>query len=96
MTNDDDEARRIILARRARFVAAALAGAGIASASCESSPQPCLEPGAPGGQYNAEPAAAGEAPSDAGTDVQIPDAALPLPCLTPQAPEGANGSGQGP
>jgi hypothetical protein len=43
----DDESRRIILARRARFIAAALASAGITAASCnksnvEANPQPCL------------------------------------------------------
>ena len=38
-----DETRRIILARRAKFVAAALAGLGAATGACES-PQPCLSP----------------------------------------------------
>lgn len=38
-----DEARKLILARRARFVAAAMVGAGLgAGAAC--TPQPCLEP----------------------------------------------------
>lgn len=47
----EEEARRIILARRARFVAVALVSAGVGTASCggqtsdgQGSPQPCLEP----------------------------------------------------
>ena len=44
--NDDT---RIILARRARLIAAALAGAGLgaACASAKSEPQPCLSPRPP-------------------------------------------------
>jgi hypothetical protein len=45
----DEEARRIILARRARFVAVALVSAGVTTAACggqtsdrTGSPQPCL------------------------------------------------------
>lgn len=38
-----DASRKLILARRARFVAAAMVGAGLgASEAC--TPQPCLEP----------------------------------------------------
>lgn len=42
---DADPARRLILARRARFVAAALATAGIASASCNEKSEPGGGPG---------------------------------------------------
>ncbi len=42
MSNDDD-AKRIVLARRARFVAAALASASLACGKM-ATPQPCLEP----------------------------------------------------
>jgi len=46
--DEDDEARAFILARRAKFVAAALASAGLASTACDSiGPQPCLSPVAP-------------------------------------------------
>ena len=40
-----DDARRLILSRRARFVAAALASAGVVAAGCDDTatePQPCL------------------------------------------------------
>ena len=44
----DDDCGLIILSRRARFIAAALAGAGIAAASCSGGggdgPQVCLSP----------------------------------------------------
>jgi hypothetical protein len=50
----DEEARRIILARRARFVAVALVSAGVGTAACggqtgDSRPQPCLSLAATGG-----------------------------------------------
>jgi len=84
----EDDARRIILARRARFVAAALASAGIATASCggetsgDGSPEPCLSIGASGGQYN-----------DAGTGGQQAGAGgMPMPCLSPP-PGGMYGAG---
>ncbi len=38
---DDDDAKRIVLARRARFLAAAMAG--VAAGSCDR-PRACLEP----------------------------------------------------
>jgi hypothetical protein len=38
----DDDAKRAILARRARFVAAAMMGAGLASCEREPPPVPCL------------------------------------------------------
>jgi hypothetical protein len=55
---DDDESKRIILTRRARFIAAALASAGLTAASCNKSnvdanPQPCLS--APPQNYDAAP-----------------------------------------
>jgi hypothetical protein len=43
VTDDRDDARRLILARRARFVAAALAGASVACGKEPAPPpQPCL------------------------------------------------------
>jgi hypothetical protein len=55
---DDDDCKRIILTRRARFIAAALASAGLTAASCNKSnvdanPQPCLS--APPQNYDAAP-----------------------------------------
>lgn len=43
----DDEAKKIILARRARFIAAAMVGAGAAAGCDRCNPLVCLEP-APG------------------------------------------------
>jgi hypothetical protein len=46
--DEEEESRAFILARRAKFVAAALASAGLASTACDSiGPQPCLSPVAP-------------------------------------------------
>ncbi len=76
----DDSARRLILARRARFVAAALAGvtatAGVAAVTeacggeteTEQSPQPCLSVDASLGKADAAEA-------------------RPKPCLSPGRPE---------
>jgi hypothetical protein len=38
-----DDAKKTILSRRARFIAAAIAGTGIACGKDNASPQPCLE-----------------------------------------------------
>ncbi len=40
----DDETRKLILARRAKFVAAAIASVGIACGKTGADPQPCLSP----------------------------------------------------
>jgi hypothetical protein len=41
----DDESKKTILARRARFLAAAMTTAGITSSCCDKvTPDPCLEP----------------------------------------------------
>lgn len=86
---DQDEARRLVLARRARFVAAALAGASIAcgketaqpplpclsiASPVDASPRPCLEVEAPPAD-----AADGGAPSpdDAGGAGGAGDAGVP-------------------
>ncbi len=65
----DDDAKKIILARRARFVAAAVASVGIACGKTEAgpAPMPCLSVTIPSD---------GEAPaSDPGPP--------PMPCLSP-------------
>ena len=59
---NDDEARRIILSRRARFVAATLAGVGIAQ-GCGTKPTPAREPTVEidaGPEPEPEPAASAE------------------------------------
>jgi len=77
-----DENRKIVLGRRARFVAAALAGMGSAAALDACKPQVCLEPA-----YVPEDAApdaeAGTDTSDAGKKDAF---AEPQPCLS-QAPD---------
>ena len=82
----DEDNRRLILARRARFVAAALAGVAASTAGCgkaepclsqvvnpdSGEPQPCLTPPNP----NIDAGDAG-ADADAGSDAE------PQPCLSP-------------
>jgi hypothetical protein len=77
-----DEARKLILARRARFVAAAFAGvAATCGGACE--PDPCLsiamdERDLDGGNDGTpQPCLTPEVFPDSGTDAQ------PQPCLTP-------------
>jgi hypothetical protein len=57
--------RDAILARRARFIAAALAGVGIGACSGESSPQVCLAPIGDSGVVN-DASADGDADASAG------------------------------
>jgi hypothetical protein len=57
--------RETILARRARFIAAALAGVGIGACSGESSPQVCLAPIGDSGVVN-DASADGDADASAG------------------------------
>ena len=68
---ETDEARRIILARRARFVAMALAGISVAAAcgdsDDETGPEVCLSIAA-GGPSQLPPDASGAGGSDAATD----------------------------
>ena len=97
MSDDDaNDAKKIILARRARFVAAAVASVGIACGKTESSPpMPCLSIAVP---YDAEPpppqpclspmpadAALFDAATDGPTDAG-PDAPIPVPCLSIRPP----------
>jgi hypothetical protein len=68
----NEEDRALLLARRARFVAAALTAAGLTAASCnknhpEANPQPCL---------SVAPA------TDAGPPQEVP----PMVCLSPLPP----------
>ena len=88
----DDDAKKIILARRARFVAAAVASVGMACGKTETGamPMPCLSESMPS---DAEPspmpclspmpadAAAFDPPADAGAD-----ATIPVPCLSIRPP----------
>ena len=75
--DEEEDARAFILARRARFVTAALAGVSLATVACECGPQVCLEPAVP-------PGSGGSAGS--------PDAG-PQPCLTPVALAETGGAG---
>lgn len=78
----DDEARRLILARRARFVAAALTGITAAMCGGEedgANPRPCLDVAQDGGRP--QPC----------LDV-APDAE-PQPCLAPLPPDASDDAG---
>lgn len=91
VTMGDQEAKRIILARRARFVAAALAGLNAAMCGGKSdsgTPQPCLDFAEDGG--NPRPCLTPQQQEDAGRDAD----AEPQPCLAPQ-PEDAGDGGDG-
>lgn len=75
-----DEPRRRILERRARFVTAAIASAGLAAC------RPCLSmvptdppPDGPSGADASADATGSNGVSDAGTDTGLP----PVPCLSP-------------
>lgn len=96
----DDEARRIILARRARFVAAAVTinAAAAVAAACE----PCLSPTGPIEPDGAVPDGGRDAtpqpclnvvqpPTDAGDAGD----ATPQPCLSPLPPDGGDDAGDG-
>jgi hypothetical protein len=87
--SDSEDARRKILARRATFVAAALAGVTLACGKDTGpSPQPCL---------SIEPARDAEADDASGVDEPVPptfpDGGQPMPCLkiAPQAIRGDAG-----
>jgi hypothetical protein len=89
--SDDDSARKQILARRARFMAAALASVGGAVASCEK-PAACLE-AVPVNEARPRPLtpAIESASADAGSASVTPIDALdagppPMPCLSPMPP----------
>jgi len=75
----NDDAKKRILARRARFVAAAIAGMGINVAAC-SEAQACLEPAIPPGD-----SAASDSALD-GSDTK------PQPCLDPIVDSGIDSS----
>jgi hypothetical protein len=87
----DDDAKRLILARRARFVAAALAGVAGVAVACggsidDADPQPCLsppyQPRDAGSGTDAEPQPCLEPlPPDAGDDAE------PQVCLSPLPPD---------
>ncbi len=80
MTKKDDEARKKILARRATFVAAALAGVSTACGKEPSAtPQPCLS------QPLVRDDGAGPQPCLEPMPAK-PDAGEPVPCLTIVAP----------
>lgn len=70
-----DDAKRAILARRARFVAAALAGVSIACGKEAAKPEPCLEPMI---DRDAEPMPCLSPPP---MPVEEEDAGAPRPCL---------------
>ena len=81
----DDGAKRAILARRARFIAAAVTGAGLSLGACrEAGPEVCLS-AVPVDEKNkgtgTPPADAGAV--DSGADTGEGWDAPPMPCLSP-------------
>lgn len=76
----DAESKRLILARRARFVAAALASASAIAQAGACSPQPCLEP-VPSPAPDAGDAGRDASPKADG-GVAVDDSGQPQPCLT--------------
>jgi hypothetical protein len=98
----EEEARRIILARRARFVAVALVSAGVGTAACggqtsdrTGTPQPCLEPVLTGGtgggpQVCLSYAATGGVYQTGSTTGA---GGIPQPCLQPPLSGGMYGYG---
>jgi hypothetical protein len=98
----NNDAKRLILARRARFVAAALAGVAIAcggSTTDDANPEPCLgpqyqPPRDAGGDADAQPQPCLEPPiqEDAGADADAD--AEPQPCLSPLPPDASDDAGE--
>jgi hypothetical protein len=80
----DAEAKRLILARRARFVAAALASVAAMAQAGACSPSPCLEP-VPTPTPDA--GTRDGATKDATTTEPVDDSGIPQPCLTTVPPD---------
>jgi hypothetical protein len=78
----DGEAKRLILARRARFVAAALASVAAVAQAGACNPSPCLEP-VPAPDAGARDAAA----KDSEATDPLDDSGVPQPCLTTVPPD---------
>jgi hypothetical protein len=87
----DDEAKRIILARRARFIAAAVTiHAGVAACGkTDETAQPCLSVAPADGSAPQPCLSVAEPPRDAGD-------ASPQPCLSPLPPDAGDASDDGP
>ncbi len=80
--HDDDAARKAILARRAKFIAAAVASVGIACGKTTSNdppPMPCLSVPI---QTDAEPRPCLKVAMEPDARAEAPDAAPPQPCLS--------------
>src|SRR5262245_55852953 len=100
MGTDDGNARRLILARRARFIAATIAGIGAVASACE--PMVCLDvvdpdASAPGTGGDGGKGDSGDAAPQPCLDPLPPDAggdAEPQPCLSPLPPD-AGDAGDG-
>ena len=80
----DDDTKRLILSRRARFVAAALASVSAVAQAGACTPSPCLEP-VPSPVPDA--GTAREAGRDAETPTNEDDSGVPQPCLTTVPPD---------
>jgi hypothetical protein len=88
----NDDSKKLVLARRARFIAAAMAGvAGVAAADACAPAEPCLSTYAnPGeGGVEADAQACLSVIGDSGND------ATPQPCLDPLPPDAGDGGDAG-
>jgi hypothetical protein len=79
----NDDSKRVILARRARFLAAAVAGVAVSACGGESTtePKPCLEPA-----FDASTDADADAEPGPCLSAPAPDAS-PEPCLGARQPD---------
>lgn len=80
----DQEAKRLILARRARFVAAALASVAAVAQAGACNPAPCLEPVPTPGPDASTPR---DAAKDSESIEPIEDSGVPQPCLSTTPPD---------
>lgn len=86
--NDDDAVKKAILARRARFIAAAVASVGIACGKTtkeDAPPVPCLSVPL---DYDAQPLPC-LTPTVADAGAPAADAGAPVPCLSVAMPKDA-------
>ncbi len=90
-----DETKKLILARRARFLAAAMTGAAVACGKEKAEPpQPCLSVVYVPPDASTDAAPPAPCLTVAPPSPPVPDAAPPMPCLSVARPEDAGRSGK--
>jgi hypothetical protein len=90
-----DDAKRLILARRARFVAAAVAGlaAACGGGTDDTKPTPCLDPVMrdSGADAEPQPCLVPLLPDASTDDASDADTGVPQPCLSQLPPDAGDG-----